>query len=130
MKRVRYGVLFLLVGVFMPILIWVAFAVAIREPLVAVMRRMAYASLFLLVGVFMPILIWVGLGVAVRQWMRERMLQRELGRTVGVILAAAGLSVQWAPAEDRALEAAVFLKRPMPEIRGLLTRAGLEAVRL
>ena len=94
------------------------------------MKRVRYGVLFLLVGVFMPILIWVGLGVAVRQWMRERMLQREPGRTVGVILAAAGLSVQWAAAEDRALEAAVFLKRPMPEIRGLLTRAGLEAVRL
>ena len=130
MKRAAFGALFFLVAILFPVLIWVGFVVAMRKPLVAVMRRFAYATLFLLVGVFMPILIWVGLGVAVRQWMREWMLQREPGRTVSVILAAAGLSVQWAAAEDRALEAAVFLKRPMPEIRGLLTRAGLEVVRL
>ncbi len=130
MKRVGYGVLFLLVGVLFPVLIWVALFVAIREPLLRAMRRVACAALGLLTGVFFPLLIWVGLGVAVRQWMRERTLQWEQGSTVGVILAAAGLSVQWAAAEDRAPEVAVFPKRPMPEIRELLARAGLEAVRL
>lgn len=129
MKRVGYILLFLLVGILFPVLIWVALFVAIREPLLQAMKRVAWAALGLLTGIFFPLLIWVGLGVAVRQWIRERMLQREPGRTIAEILAAAELPVQWA-AEDRTPEAAVFLKRPMLEIQGLLARAGLEAVRL
>lgn len=129
MKRVGHILLFLLVGILFPVLIWVALFVAIREPLLQAMKRVAWAALGLLTGIFFPLLIWVGLGVAVKQWMQERKLQREPGRAIAEILAAAGLPVQWA-VEDSALDAAVFLKRPMPEIQGLLARAGLEAVRL
>ncbi|MBA7628765.1 hypothetical protein ES703_36260 [subsurface metagenome] len=89
------------------------------------MKRVAYAVLFLLAGVLFPILIWVGLGVAMSQWVRERRLEREPGRTVGEILVAAGFPIQWAATADEPVAAAVFLKRPMSEIQELLARAGL-----
>ncbi len=89
------------------------------------MKRIGYSVLFLLAGVLFPVLIWVGLGVAVRQWLRERMLQREPGRTIGEILAAAGLPIQWETTGDKPLAAAVFVKCPVSEIQELLARAGL-----
>ncbi len=129
MKRVGYGVLFLLVGVLFPVLIWVALFAAIREPLLQAMRRVASAILALLAGIFFPLLIWVGLVVALRQWVRERIFQREPGHTVAEILAAARLPIQWAPTADESVAAAVFLKHPMSEIQELLARAELEAIR-
>lgn len=89
------------------------------------MRRTGYGLLFFLVGIFFPILIWVGLGVVVQQWVRERMLKRHPAPTVGEILAAPGLVVQWKASGTESLAVAVFGKQPMSEIRELLQRAGL-----
>ena len=61
---------------------------------VTAMKRIAYAALFFLVGILFPLLIWVALGVALYQWSRETALRRL--PTVGEILAAAGLPIQWA----------------------------------
>ena len=41
MRRVAYTLLFLLAGILMPVLIWVAFFVAIRRPLVLSLRQLA-----------------------------------------------------------------------------------------
>ena len=81
--------------------------------------------LALLGGILMPILIWVALGVAVNQWVRERRLQRESAGTVGKILADAGLTFHWQAPGGESMAAALFMKQPMSEIRGLLARAGL-----
>ncbi len=125
MKHIGYSVLFLLVGILFPVLIWVALFATIREPLLRAMRRVAWAALGLLTGIFFPLLIWVGLGVAVRHWMREMVLQREPGRPVAEILAAAGLPIQWETTGDKSLAAAVFVKCPVSEIHELLARVGL-----
>lgn len=90
---------------------------------VTAMKRIGYAALFFLVGIFFPLLIWVALGVALYQWSRETALRRL--RTVDDILAAAGLPIQWAATGDDSLATAVFRRRPMSEMRGLLARAGL-----
>lgn len=124
MRRVAYGFLFLLAGILFPVLIWVALFVAMRKPLLHSMRRFASAVLALLAGIFFPILIWVGFGVAVKQWVQERTFGREPVRTVGDILAAAGLKIQWETPGARSA-AAVFAKPPMSEIRELLARTGL-----
>ena len=87
------------------------------------MKQIAYAALFFLVAIFFPLLIWVALGVALYQWSRETALRRL--RTVGEILAAAGLPIQWAATRDDSLATAVFPKRPVSEMQELLARAGL-----
>jgi hypothetical protein len=78
-----------------------------------------------MVGIAFPVLIWVGLVVALRQRIQERMPQRERARTIGEILAAAGITIQREPLEGRLVAATVFARQPMTEIQGLLTRAGL-----
>jgi len=90
---------------------------------VTVMKRIAYAALFFLVGIFFPLLIWVALGVALYQWSREMAFRRL--HTVGEILAAAGLPIQWAASGDNSLATAMFPKRPVSEMWELLARAGL-----
>jgi len=67
MRRVAYVGLFFLAGILMPVLIWVALFVAIRQPLLRAMRRVGYAMLFFLVGILMPVLIWVALVIAMRE---------------------------------------------------------------
>ncbi len=89
------------------------------------MRKVASILLALLAGVLFPILIWIGFGVAVYQRLCERSFQREPARTLGEILAAAGLEIQWEFSEGRSPAVPVFTKRRMSEIRELLTRAGL-----
>ncbi len=125
MKRVGYGVLFFLVGILFPILIWVGLFIAIRRPVLYAVRRVAAAALALLTGTIFPILIWVGFGAAVSHWIRERRLQREPSRTVAEILAAAGLSTPWENSKAAPLAVPVFVKCPMSEIQELLTRVGL-----
>jgi len=87
------------------------------------MKRTPYVALFFLVGIFFPLLIWVALGVALYQWSREMALRRL--RTVGEILATAGLPIQWAATGDDSPATAMFPKRPVAEMRELLARAGL-----
>ncbi len=87
------------------------------------MKRTAYVALFFLVGIFFPLLIWVALGVVLYQWSREMALRRL--RTVGEILAAARLPIQWATPGDDSLATTMFPKRPVAEMRELLVRAGL-----
>ena len=98
------------------------YAMAKQRGYVAV-KRPAYAVLFFLVGIFFPLLIWVALGVALYQWSREMALRRL--RTVGEILAAAGLSIQWAITGDNSPATTTFAKRPVSETLELLARAGL-----
>jgi len=124
MRRVMYGLLFFLAGVLMPVLIWVALFVAVREQLVYAMKRSVYAVLFFLTGVFMPVLIWVGFFVAIKQWARERVPRRKAERTIGEILSAARLTIQWAPG-GKQLALTVFGRRPMSEIEELLARTKL-----
>ena len=124
-RRVGSVMLALLLGMLAPILIWVGLFVAIREPLLQTSRRFASVILALLAGVLFPVLIWVGLVVAVSQWIQEGIPQREPARTIGEILAAAGLTIQQEPLEGKLVTATVFAKQPMPEIYRLLARAGL-----
>ncbi len=121
MKRAGYGLLFLLGGIFFPILIWAGLASAVAEE-GSTMKRAGYALLFLLAGMFFPILIWVGVALSVKEWVRQRTLERQPGRTVGDILAAAGLRVE---SGAESLAAAIFVKQPISEIRELLARAEL-----
>ncbi len=125
MRQAGYAALFFMAGILFPVLIWVALVVAIREPLLRTLTRVSYAVLFFLVGIFMPVLIWVGLGVSVNQWVRQSILRQEPARTVGEILAAAGLMIQWEGTGGEAMAAPVFVRQPMSEIRELLARAGL-----
>ncbi len=125
MRKVAPILLALLAGVLFPILIWVGLLAALRQPILKGVRRAAYSLLALLTGVFFPLLIWIGLGVAVYQRLCERISQREPARTLGEILAAAGLEIQWEFSEGRSPAVPVFTKRRMSEIRELLTRAGL-----
>jgi len=71
MRRIGYTALFALAGILMPVLIWVALFVAIRQPFLRAMRRVGYAMLFFLVGILMPVLIWVALVIAMREPLRQ-----------------------------------------------------------
>ena len=84
------------------------------------MKGIGYAVLFLLASSLFPVLIWVGIGVAAKHWIQEKMLERQPGRTVGKILASAGLRVE---SGAELLASALFVKQPMSEIRKLLARA-------
>ena len=124
-RRFASVILALLAGVLFPVLIWVGLVVVVREPLLLAVRRVAYAVSALLIGIAFPVLIWVGLVVAVSQWIQEKIPQREPARTIGEILATAGLTIQQEPLESQLVAVKVFAKQPMPEIHGLLARAGL-----
>ena len=128
LKRLAYGALFILAGILFPVLIWIGLFVAIRMPLLEATKKIASVLLALLAGILFPVLIWAGLFVSVNQWLRERVLWREPARTIDEILSAAGLTVQWQVAAGRSTADALFIKQPMPEIRELLTRAGLEMI--
>lgn len=67
MKGAASGALFFLVAILFPVLIWVALFVAVRAPLLRVLKRFGYAALFFLVAVSMSILVWIGLAVAMRK---------------------------------------------------------------
>ncbi|MDP2917707.1 MAG: hypothetical protein Q8O16_07260 [Dehalococcoidia bacterium] len=125
MRRVISVVLAILAGILFPLLIWVALFIAVRKPLLHVLKRAGSAALALLAGIFSPVLVWVGFGVALSHKIRDGRLRRVSNRTVGEILAAARLKVQWEAYEGESAASAIFGRQPISEIRQLLTRVGL-----
>lgn len=125
MKRVISVVLAVLAGILFPILIWVALFIAVRKPVLYALRLTRSVALALLAGIFSPVLIWVSLSVALRHRIREWRLQQVSARTVGEILAAAKLTIQWETPEGESEVAAIFVKQPVSEIRQILVRVGL-----
>ena len=97
---------------------------AAKQRVDTVVSRAAHAALFFLVGIFFPILIWVGLGIALNRWIRESAVHQP--RTVGKVLASAGISIRWESPAASSLAMALFVKQPMSEIQELLARAGLQ----
>ncbi len=125
MKRIGPVILALLAAVLMPVLIWVALFVAIREPLLRALRRSAFAAVSVLAGILYPVLIWVGLFAAMRERARRWRLQRAPVRTVGEVLAAVGLTLGWEGPKEATPVAALFLPMPISEVRRVLVEAGL-----
>lgn len=124
MRRIGSVMLALLAGVLMPVLIWVALFTVVRGPLLRTLERAAFATLALLAGIVYPFLVWVGLAVAVKEWSRRWSSLRTPVRTVGEVLAAAGLAIQWdGPPELRPIP--LFLPMPISEVRRVLAEAGL-----
>lgn len=124
-RRVASLALALVGGVLFPVLIWVALFVTVREPLLQVAKRVAYTVLALLTGMVFPVLIWIGLVTAMRQWIQDRVPRQESPRTVGNILATAGITIQGEPIGGMAIAETMFARRSMTEIHELIARAGL-----
>ncbi len=125
-KRVGTVSLAIVTGILFPVMIWVGLFTAIRRPLLQAMKRAGATALALLSGVFFPVLIWAGLVAATRElFLRWIRMQREAARTVGEILASAGISMQPEIGGNGTAVALVFAPRPISEIRELLVTAGL-----
>ena len=124
MKRIGANLLALLAAIVAPLLIWVGLFVAIRQPLVRAAKRIGSLALVFLAAVSTPVLIWIGLFAAIYEWRQEWQIRRAPARTVGELINSAGVSVQRAPYDKTPAEA-IFVPRPMPELHGLLVRAGL-----
>ena len=95
------------------------------EKVKRIARGAGKVSLALLGGVLIPILTPVALGVAVNQRVREKRLRQEPARTIGQILAAAGLTIQGEATGDKSVAVKVFMQQPVSEIGKLVAKAGL-----
>ena len=89
------------------------------------MRRIGALMLALLAGILVPIVIWVALVAAVIKLVQEWRLKRAPARTVGEILGAAGIAIQWAGYSTlETPAAAIFMSGPV-SVHELLARADL-----
>lgn len=126
MKRTLAIFLALLAAVLFPILIWVGLFIVIREPLLGVIKQAGVIALVFLAGIITPVLIWVGLFAALKQLGEEYRLRRSPSRTIDEVFGMAGLSVQRVGFPEKLGERkAIFNPRPMSEILGIFTQAGL-----
>ena len=115
----------LVIGSLAPVLIWVGLFVAIRHPLVRMLKQAGVYSIVLLAGVSVPILIWIGLVVALREQSQQRRLFRLPSRTIAEIMGAAGLSVQRVTLAEETVGNVMFAPRSMAEVHEIFVRAGL-----
>ena len=91
------------------------------------LKRVANALLALVAGILFPLIIWIMLAVSLRELFQEWMLRHAPARTIGDLLKAAGLSIDWQATEAPmpVMVTCIFPLLSVSEVRQLLARAGL-----